>query len=200
MPKTYCAHLSNAECSDPCRIMKQGGLRGRCGPRGQPLTDLQKQLITGAAQGGPGFLAQAQEAAAGAVDALVGGGQAIGAAVAAPVVAAGQALGLGAPADGQPPIAAAREPAPLATADLLTLSPFEISQITGMSVGQIRQLKASRFAGAPARRRSRRKRATTSKRRVSKRRRSKRRKRTSSRRRRRTSSKRRSSRRRSRRR
>ena len=121
------------------------------------------------------------------------GGVVTGAAglVVAPVMAAGQALG--GVVTGAPAVA----PAPLTDADLLTLSPFQISQITGMSVGQIRQLRASRFGYKP-RRVSRRKRVSK-RRKVSRKRRVSKRRKPVSKRRRSRKSKRRSSRRRSRR-
>lgn len=82
MSKNYCAQLSNVNCAKagaPCRIMGQGRLKNRCGPRATALSPLQKQILAGGAPvpPGPGPLEQAGEMAQAAVDAAAGAGQAV---------------------------------------------------------------------------------------------------------------------------
>ncbi len=161
----YCAQVKTKNCGKvgpPCRIMKQGRLKGRCGPRATPLTDLQKQLLTGQAPapGGPGIVAQLQEAGAGLVDTATGAARVVTDAIGATTPDVEQEVAL----------VAAR-----------VLTPTAAAFDTGLSVGRIKELRESRraYRYVPRRKKSsrrRRKRKTSSRRRKSKRRPSKRRK------------------------
>ena len=157
----YAYTLASGRTIQPCQRYGRGKRRCRVKPN---LLAADRAAFAAAQQPPPpqGVLETAQRAAGGVIGGITGALGAAAGAVSDTVLGATDVIGI------------TQDPAaPIADADLLTLSPFQLSQITGMSVGQIRKLKASRFGYKPRRKRrvSRRKRVSKRrKRRVSKRR------------------------------
>ena len=134
-----CSDLTQAQCdwiianrpNVPCQ--RYNGLLTKCRKRGGARKKMTPADIAAFEA------AQTAVPSGGMMETMGGVVRGAAAIVTAPVVAVGQALA-GPPA-----------PAPIDASDLLTLSPFQISEITGMSVGRIRQLRASRFGDRPPR-------------------------------------------------